>query len=116
MNTRLIYPLFFEADMYEFLAQKDPTCNVFGVDWSGSAINESYVFPMVNTELVGRMIAHFIRRVKMPPNRVHLIGHSLGAQIAGVVGNQFVETKIARIIGNVFSYQVLLYPNYPVWR
>ena len=53
--------------------------------------------------MVGAMIAHFIERLNnmtdSSPKDIELIGHSLGAHIAGYAGAKFTEPKIAKILG-----------------
>ncbi|GFQ75594.1 pancreatic lipase-related protein 2 [Trichonephila clavata] len=63
--------------------------NVILVDWTwGNGPN--YTESAENTKVVGRQIAFLIRNIMMQtgvsPDNFHLIGHSLGAHIAGFAG------------------------------
>ncbi|XP_044017646.1 uncharacterized protein LOC122858662 isoform X1 [Aphidius gifuensis] len=72
-------------------------CNIVCVDWSlGSAI-PNYVRAAANTRLVGRQLAKLIRGLNVPLERVHLIGFSLGAHVAGFAGAEL--GNVSRITG-----------------
>ncbi|KAJ3642557.1 hypothetical protein Zmor_025322 [Zophobas morio] len=78
--------------------QKGPH-NIVYVDWSIAA-NKSFAVSGANIKPVGEFIADLILSLKVPLENVHLIGHSLGAHLAGFVGkNLFARTgnKVARI-------------------
>ncbi|KAF8788388.1 Pancreatic triacylglycerol lipase like protein [Argiope bruennichi] len=74
--------------------------NVLIVDWSGSN-RLPYTIAVANSRLVGAQIAHFItylyKTVGTRPESFHLIGHSLGAHIAGYAGERL--HKLGRISG-----------------
>ena len=76
----------------------EPIINVFMVDWMNFSSN-SYPLCVATTELIGKMMVHFIREMKIEPQKIHLFGFSLGAHICGVVGTQFKNPKISRISG-----------------
>ncbi|XP_037077904.1 pancreatic triacylglycerol lipase-like [Pollicipes pollicipes] len=63
--------------------------NVIAVDWRFGAL-PMYQQAMANTQLVAMETAHLIRWLQsshgLNVSRVHIIGHSLGAQTAGYVG------------------------------
>ncbi|GIY08140.1 pancreatic lipase-related protein 3 [Caerostris extrusa] len=73
-------------------------CNVFYVDWSGGD-GSLYEQAVANTRVVGAEIAAFIKelqkRTGITPESVHIIGHSLGAHIAGYAGKRL--TTLGRI-------------------
>ncbi|KAJ8917665.1 hypothetical protein NQ315_005112 [Exocentrus adspersus] len=82
-----------------FLRNAD--CNVIQVDWEKPA-RAAYVSSAINTKLIGDKIAKFLTDTKIPPHNVHMVGHSLGAHIAGFAGKrvyQVTGTKISRITG-----------------
>ncbi|XP_022105423.1 pancreatic lipase-related protein 2-like [Acanthaster planci] len=74
--------------------------NIFLVDWAAGARN-LYTQSVQNTRVVGRVIARFIQFLNTETgtsfDQVHLIGHSLGAHIAGYAGAY--QPGIARITG-----------------
>ncbi|XP_076465320.1 pancreatic lipase-related protein 2-like [Babylonia areolata] len=79
--------------------------NVIAVDWSRGARAPNYPQAVANTRVVGAQLATLIRTLGTAPDRWHLIGHSLGAQVAGFAGAKFgpdlgfVSQKIGRITG-----------------
>ncbi|XP_018431050.1 PREDICTED: pancreatic lipase-related protein 2-like, partial [Nanorana parkeri] len=81
------------SDMcHELLLAEDVNC--IAVDWRrGSGNVLLYVQAANNGRLVGAEIAHFLRTLQVdldyPPCNVHIIGHSLGAHIAGEAGRRF---------------------------
>lgn len=100
-----------------FLKQKVPA-NVILVDWStlqtpviqhNPLINSQASFPVagINAEVIGRKVAGLVvflinHGFLTDPTRVHLIGFSLGAQIAGIAGQHvkhYTGKPIQRITG-----------------
>lgn len=75
--------------------------NVCALDWARLALTE-YTIAANNTRLVARQLHRFLRRLNrvhaLPLAAVTLVGHSFGAQIAGMVGAK-MHGKIGRIIG-----------------
>ncbi|KAH9421141.1 hypothetical protein DERP_010081 [Dermatophagoides pteronyssinus] len=76
--------------------------NVISVDWMLGA-SPPYSQAVANTRLVGAMIAHLIKIIQksypnqFPSNRIHIIGHSLGAHVAGYIGE--IITNLGHITG-----------------
>ncbi|XP_038071471.1 pancreatic lipase-related protein 2-like isoform X2 [Patiria miniata] len=74
--------------------------NVFLVDWGAGARN-LYGQSVQNTRVVGRVIARFMQFLNTETGanfaRMHLVGHSLGAHIAGYAGA--FQSGIGRITG-----------------
>ena len=64
--------------------------NVIAVDWSRGAKHIIYHRSVANTRLVGAQIGFMVNALQetyqILPSDVHIIGHSLGAQIAGYAG------------------------------
>lgn len=74
--------------------------NVIAVDWSGGNQLPFYDQAVANTVLVAAVVRQLLSAMVMKgarPQQVHLIGHSLGAQISGYVGQFF--PNIGRISG-----------------
>lgn len=69
--------------------------NAVVIDWGDGATPPNYVRAAGNTALVGRQIAAFLKHVKgiiedpTVLSKVHLIGFSLGAQVAGFCGRYY---------------------------
>ena len=75
------------------------------VDWSHG--NQApYGQAVENTQVVGAVIHHLLRAMfarGLSPEHVHLIGHSLGAHIAGYAGRD--TSKLGRISGLGMIYR-----------
>ncbi|RWS03031.1 pancreatic lipase-related protein-like protein [Dinothrombium tinctorium] len=84
-----------------FLTLAPEKFNIFGVDWSKGAFNLFYFQAAANTKAVAEANAHFINKLVKFTNAnvedIHLIGHSLGAQISGYTGKLFTYPKIGRV-------------------
>ncbi|KAK7163752.1 hypothetical protein R3I93_007728 [Phoxinus phoxinus] len=93
----------FESWVYKLvtaLFDREPHANVVVVDWLDRA-NEHYPRSAENTRLVGADVAKFIdwlEELDYPLEKVHLLGYSLGAHVAGVAGN-LTNNKVNRITG-----------------
>ncbi|GFV11417.1 hypothetical protein TNCV_1046361 [Trichonephila clavipes] len=74
--------------------------NVIIVDWS--KYNYPYILAVANAYVVGvkigEMITFLVENKGINPKNIHLIGHSLGAHVAGVAGKQV--SKLGRITGS----------------
>lgn len=77
--------------------------NVITVDWSELAKNIVYPYAAFSTRYVGKRVAHLLNTINETYNvsyHIHLIGHSLGAQVMGYAG-MFLDGKVDRVTGNV---------------
>lgn len=75
--------------------------NVVKVDWHEPA-HFRYSLSSQATREVGRIVAETILKINAPLERIHIIGHSLGAHAAGFAGKiiqNVTEGKIRRITG-----------------
>uniref|UniRef100_A0A667YG18 Lipoprotein lipase n=1 Tax=Myripristis murdjan TaxID=586833 RepID=A0A667YG18_9TELE len=83
------------------LYEREPTANVIVVDWLTRA-SQHYPSSAADTKLVGRDVAKFVswiqRELQLPWERIHLLGYSLGAHVAGIAGD-LTKQKISRITG-----------------
>ncbi|XP_075944711.1 lipoprotein lipase [Anarhichas minor] len=83
------------------LYEREPSANVIVVDWLTRA-NKHYPTSAAYTKLVGRDLAKFVtwlqKELQLPWERIHLLGYSLGAHVAGVAGD-LTDHKISRITG-----------------
>uniref|UniRef100_A0A8D8TKH1 Pancreatic lipase-related protein 2 n=1 Tax=Cacopsylla melanoneura TaxID=428564 RepID=A0A8D8TKH1_9HEMI len=76
--------------------------NIILVDWSSLSAFPWYTNAASNTKVVGHFIASFIRFLVSkgyPLDRMHVIGFSLGAEIAGFTGKALDIGKLPRITG-----------------
>ncbi|KAM4629387.1 lipoprotein lipase [Polymixia lowei] len=83
------------------LYEREPSGNVIVVDWLSRA-NQHYPTSAAYTKLVGRDVAKFVswiqKELQLPWERIHLLGYSLGAHVAGIAGD-LTDHKISRITG-----------------
>lgn len=80
-------------------------CNVCAVDWSRLANYDYSIAAFQHTKMVSNAISNFMRFLSkhgMNIEHVSIAGHSLGAQIAGLVGATW-SGKIATIYGLYFK-------------
>ncbi|KAJ6626577.1 Pancreatic triacylglycerol lipase, partial [Pseudolycoriella hygida] len=77
--------------------------NVIAVDWESVASNFFYFTPATQTRDVGRYVAELIYYLCTDQgtdlNKIHIIGHSLGAHAAGFAGSFVGPGKVSRITG-----------------
>lgn len=67
------------------------------MDWGPGSAVPNYVRAAANTRLVGRQLAKLIRSLNVPLEKVHMIGFSLGAHVAGFAGAEL--GNVSRITG-----------------
>nr|XP_057929595.1 lipoprotein lipase-like [Doryrhamphus excisus] len=83
------------------LYEREPSANVIVVDWLTRA-SQHYPTSAAYTKLVGRDVAKFItwiqKELPLPWEKIHLLGYSLGAHVAGIAGD-LTGHKISRITG-----------------
>ncbi|KAK0176742.1 hypothetical protein PV328_000849 [Microctonus aethiopoides] len=72
-------------------------CNIVCVDWSPGSAIPNYVRAAANTRLVGRQLAKLVRNLNVSLDKVHMIGFSLGAHVAGFAGAEL--KNVSRITG-----------------
>lgn len=93
--------------------------NVIAMEYSSLAPRGCYTEAVRNSRVAGKCLAqfidHLIHNIKYPENNIHLIGFSLGAQIAGIAGN-FVTNKLKRITGLDPSKNLFLTANDNTFR
>ncbi|KAL4711041.1 hypothetical protein ACJJTC_015217 [Scirpophaga incertulas] len=83
-----------------FLSAED--VNVIVVDWSAGAGDINYATAVANTVTGGQAVARFINWLNQAtgssPAFFHIIGHSLGAHKAGIIGRN-LDGRLAYITG-----------------
>lgn len=78
-------------------------CNVISVQWSAGTSSVQYYTITTRVPYVGQGIAqlasllHYLKQVR--PDQMYLVGHSLGAHVAGFVGKKNILDPIGRITG-----------------
>ncbi|EEB12620.1 Ves G 1 allergen precursor, putative [Pediculus humanus corporis] len=85
---------------------KRSNANVISIDWSGGS-DPPYTQAVANIRLVGVMTAHLINMISeqgvgLQTEKIHIIGHSLGAHLASYVGTTLRRTfnqRLGRITG-----------------
>ncbi|WP_107667251.1 FG-GAP-like repeat-containing protein [Cyanothece sp. BG0011] len=85
----------------ELLENKYPNHNVIIGDWSELAQNVNYFIPASDTQLAGQEMAKKLHELKIDFSQLQIIGHSLGAQVAGAIGKYAKDnyTQVNTIIG-----------------
>ncbi|KAK0176250.1 hypothetical protein PV328_000403 [Microctonus aethiopoides] len=87
----------------EYLKRDD--YNVIRVDWKKLAAGPLHYYSIAsdNVPLVGKQTSKLIKwlktKKKISISKLHIIGFSLGAHVAGFVGKEFSSHKIGRISG-----------------
>ncbi|KAJ3661871.1 hypothetical protein Zmor_006249 [Zophobas morio] len=75
--------------------------NVIGMDWS-SLCEFEYLSAVGGARRAGKILAEFLNWLSgtgVALNELHLVGHSLGAHVAGIAGHQIKTGLIGRITG-----------------
>lgn len=90
--------------------------NVVVVDWPRGCQMPRYLQACGNSALVGRQISIMLQMlidqfsVAVHPDRIHVIGFSLGAQVTGFCGRHFANstgTRLSRITGIYVMLSIL---------
>jgi len=97
---------------------KKSDANIFVVDWGKWAKNFNYLKAKGLCDDAGRKVAEFIKNLekntKASRKNMHIIGHSLGGQVAGFAGANLKSPKVARITGldtSGIGFNCLFDPN-----
>lgn len=75
---------------------------MIGVDWS-VLCEFDYLSAMRGMRKAGENLASFINWLQgygVPLDKIHIIGHSMGAHVAGTGGGGVKNGKVARITGS----------------
>ncbi|XP_072380359.1 pancreatic lipase-related protein 3-like [Diabrotica undecimpunctata] len=83
--------------------------NLLVVDWSRVA-NDLYVIASASVEKIGQIVGNYIKtlqqKFKLDLNKTAIVGHSLGAHVAGIAG---------RTVGGLANYLIGLDPAWPLF-
>lgn len=78
-------------------------CNVISIDWQTLVPSPWYNLAFENTFKIANYTADLIDWINtekgLQPSQIHIVGHSLGAQAAGLTGKRVRSGQIARITG-----------------
>ena len=107
---------YWETDMRNELMQHyNGNVNVVQVDWRDGA-NQTYPEAAGNARIVGKQIANIAENLMndetVALSDIIIVGHSLGAQVAGYVGKEFTKStgqKIGRI--DALDPTALMFPS-----
>lgn len=85
------------TEMAGNIRSRNPNTNIVIADWDNrSTLNYAQI--AVNVDAAGRDISSYLQGSGVNPNTLTLIGHSLGAQVAGVTG-QYMNGSPKLIVG-----------------
>ncbi|MFB2916913.1 hypothetical protein [Aerosakkonema funiforme] len=90
------------AKQAQTIRQRESNANIILVDWEKLASNPFYFPSANNTDDVGNHLAAYLKNSGVDPNNTTLIGHSLGAHIAGFAGSAYRQStgsSISQIVG-----------------
>uniref|UniRef100_A0A1Y1KRX3 Lipase domain-containing protein n=3 Tax=Photinus pyralis TaxID=7054 RepID=A0A1Y1KRX3_PHOPY len=84
-----------------YLQQYD--CNVILIDWSKSAkqlYHLSYCHASNIAQFTSKVLCHWHEKINLDLNKIHIVGHSMGAHIAGLL-SQEVKPKCRAEVGRI---------------
>ncbi len=90
------------ANIANTIRQRESNANIILVDWEKGASSLWYPTAAGNTPNVGNQIANYLRNINVNPDLTTIIGHSLGAHIAGFAGTDYrnlTGRQIGQIVG-----------------
>ncbi|XP_067625497.1 phospholipase A1-like isoform X2 [Eurosta solidaginis] len=89
--------------------------NIFTVDWSDKSLSYNYASAKNAVPGVGKQVASFIdflhKQGGASLETLHLVGHSLGAHVAGYAGKNVMTGKINQITGLDPAFPLFSYNN-----
>ncbi|BBC23690.1 hypothetical protein [Pseudanabaena sp. ABRG5-3] len=94
-------------DIESGLAKKDPSANILALDWLNGGnfmkklVNKEYTNAADMTAEAGKYLAQYLKDKGLDPSKVTLIGHSLGAHVAGIAGKEYqnlTQNKLSEIL------------------
>ena len=90
------------GNLAEEINQQDPDSNIILTDWSDAAGDINYFDAVEDTEEVGNQLAIWLRDEGVNSDTTQLIGHSLGAHVSGIAGDNYSDitgSSIETIVG-----------------
>lgn len=91
-------------------------CNIIILDWGLLADGNYMLDAVVNAKQLGPVIAKVLIGMfdnGLDINRFHLVGHSLGGQVSGIVGREIFKRseKTKKLKRFVFAFYIISYNN-----
>lgn len=93
------------CDCFMFNLQEN--LNVVIVDWETGAKHMNYMIAASNTRTVGAYLGRLLTTLAKDLSKVHIVGHSLGAQVAGFAG-AWTKGEVNRITGKLHHVKLLI--------
>lgn len=90
------------AGQAQTIRQRESNANIILVDWEALASNPFYLPSVDKADDVGNQLAAYLKNSGVDPNYTTLIGHSLGAHVAGFAGSAYRQStgsSISQIVG-----------------
>ena len=81
----------------QLLSKIYPEHNIMIGDWSENSQNINYLKAASDTQLAGQKMAEELHRLGVNFNQLTLIGHSLGAQVAGAIGEYAIKQNYGEV-------------------
>lgn len=88
------------ANIANTIRQRESDANIILVDWEQGASSFWYPTAAGNTSDVGNQLGNRLRDLGVDPNLTTLVGHSLGAHVAGFAGTTY-RNVTGRSIGQI---------------
>jgi pimeloyl-ACP methyl ester carboxylesterase len=88
------------ANIANTIRQRESNANIILVDWEKGASSLWYPTAAGNTSDVGNQLGNYLRTIGVDPNLTTLIGHSLGAHIAGFAGTNY-RNATGQLLGQI---------------
>ncbi len=99
------------ADQAQTIRQRESNANLVVVDWEKDAGNVLYFPSADKTQNVGNQLSAYLKNSGVDPNYTTLIGHSLGAHVAGFAASAYRQST-----GKVINQIVGLDPAGPAFE
>ncbi|MCC3591910.1 hypothetical protein [Microcoleus sp. PH2017_28_MFU_U_A] len=99
------------ADQAQTIRQRESHANLVVVDWEKDAGNVLYFPSADKTQNVGNQLSAYLKNSGVDPNYTTLIGHSLGAHVAGFAASAYRQST-----GKVINQIVGLDPAGPAFE
>lgn len=107
----IYYAKIISSNYFLIIAYLDTTQdNVFALDYR-NITTQFYPFAVADIPTVGKCVADALDIMienGVNPKKIHIIGHSLGAELGGSIGRQ-MKFRIGRITGIIYKYFISLY-------
>ncbi|MFY7833591.1 MAG: hypothetical protein ACOVVP_17895 [Pseudanabaena sp.] len=90
------------ANQAQAIRQRESNANIILVDWEKDAGSILYYPSAAKTNDVGNLLADYLKNSGIDPNSTTIIGHSLGAHVAGFAGSAYRQStgkSIHQIVG-----------------